>query len=90
MQRIAIIGCGGSGKSTLANTLGQKLGLPVHHLDQLYWRPTWIETPKAEWESLQQQLCNQPAWIIDGNYGGTMDLRLAAADTVIFLDMPTR
>ena len=28
------------------------------------------------------------AWVMDGNYGGTMDLRLAAADTIIFLDLP--
>jgi len=27
-------------------------------------------------------------WIIDGNYGSTMELRMAACDTVIFLDYP--
>lgn len=90
MQRIAIIGCGGSGKSTLASHLGDVLGLPVHHLDVLYWKPGWAETPKPEWKSIQQRLCGQQAWIMDGNYGGTMDIRLSASDTVIFLDIPTR
>ncbi len=90
MQRIAIIGCGGSGKSTLARELGAVLGLPVHHLDQLYWHPGWVETAPTQWRALQQQLCSQPAWIMDGNYGGTLDLRLAAADAVVFLDLPTR
>ena len=28
----------------------------------------------------------EDAWIMDGNYGGTLDLRLAACDTIIFLD----
>jgi adenylate kinase family enzyme len=86
MDRIALIGSGGSGKSTLARQLGAVLGLPVYHLDALYWKPDWVETPRPEWVRLQQELVGQPRWIIDGNYGATMDVRLAAADTVIFLD----
>jgi adenylate kinase family enzyme len=89
MKRVAIIGCGGSGKTALATQLGAKLGLPVHHLDRLFWRAGWQETPKDEWAALQRDLCARPAWIMDGNYGGTMALRLEAADTVIFLDYPT-
>src|SRR5262245_26540390 len=89
MRRVAIIGCGGSGKSTLAATLSRLLGLPVYHMDQLYCKPGWVETPAAEWRSIQERLCEEPAWIIDGNYGGTMDLRLAAADTLILIDLPT-
>jgi adenylate kinase family enzyme len=85
-----IIGCGGSGKSTLARRLGKILALPVYHLDQLYWKPGWVETPTPEWVSILVRLCSQTAWILDGNYGGTMDLRLISSDTVIFLDMPTR
>jgi adenylate kinase family enzyme len=89
MKRIAIIGCGGSGKTTLATQLGAALGLPVHHLDRLFWRAGWQETPKEEWAAVQRELCAQPAWIMDGNYGGTMPLRLETADTIIFLDYPT-
>jgi adenylate kinase family enzyme len=79
----------GSGKSWLAVRLGQVLGLPVYHLDRLHWRPGWQPTPKAEWRALQQELVAEPAWIIDGNYGSTLDLRLGACDTVIWLDLPT-
>jgi len=68
--------------------LGEVLRLPVYHLDALFWNPGWIETPKDAWFRLHKKLCAQEAWIIDGNYGGTMDLRFAAADTVIFLDLP--
>jgi adenylate kinase family enzyme len=89
MKRIMIIGCGGSGKSTLATQLGRKLSLPVHHLDRLFWLPGWTELPKDEWKSRQEELCDEPEWILDGNYGGTMDVRLAAADAIIFLDFPT-
>lgn len=89
MQRITIIGCGASGKSTLASNLGRLLRIPVHHLDRLYWKPGWAETPKPEWASIQERFCGQPTWIMDGNYGGTIEIRLLACDTVVFLDMPT-
>ncbi len=88
MKKVVIIGSGGSGKSTLAEKLGKILKLPVYHLDQLFWQPGWVETPRAEWIALQTRLCSQQAWIIDGNYGSTQALRLKACDTVIFLDFP--
>lgn len=88
MQRVAIIGSGGAGKSTLAAELGPIVGLPVVHLDALFWKPGWEETPKAEWAQTNARLVQGERWILDGNYGGTMDARLAAADTVIFLDFP--
>ena len=87
-QRIAIIGPGGAGKSTLARQMGAKTGLPVIHLDAVYWHEGWQETQKDMWEQTVRELTRQPEWITDGNYGGTMELRLAAADTIIFLDLP--
>lgn len=81
-----IIGCGGAGKSTLARQLGAKLRLPVIHLDQEFWQPNWEEPEKTEWAKTVAALVDQPTWIIDGNYGGTMDIRLQKADTVIFMD----
>jgi len=88
MKRIAIIGPGGAGKSTLARQIGAKTGLPVVHLDAVYWHKGWVETPKVEWAETARELASRPEWILDGNYGGTMDLRLAASDTIIFLDLP--
>ncbi len=87
-KRIAIIGPGGAGKSTLARQMGEKTGLPVVHLDAVYWHEGWTETPKDVWEQTVREMARQPQWIMDGNYGGTMELRLAAADTIIFLDLP--
>ena len=89
MNRVMIIGCGGSGKSTLAVRLGESLSLPVYHLDRLYWQPGWEKLPRDEWRALQEELCAQPVWILDGNYTSTMDVRFEPADAIIFLDLPT-
>lgn len=89
MQKVAIIGCGGAGKSTLARQLGEILDIPVHHLDKMYWKPNWTPTLPEEWEAIQANLVQEATWIIDGNYSGTMHLRLHSADTVIFLDYST-
>lgn len=88
MQRVLIIGSGGAGKSTLARKLAEKTGLPLVHLDKEFWRPGWVETPKAEWVEQVRALAAGERWIMDGNYGGTMELRMERADTIVFLDFP--
>lgn len=85
-KKIMIIGSGGAGKSTLARQLGAILDIEVIHLDAFYWHPGWVETPKSKWHSVVQDLTHRKSWIIDGNYSDTLDFRLAAADTIIFLD----
>lgn len=87
MKKIILIGSGGSGKSTLARQLGNKLNIKVHHLDALFWKPNWEGVPREEQIAVQNNLIKDEKWIIDGNYGGTMDIRLNAADTIIFLDI---
>jgi adenylate kinase family enzyme len=88
MQRIVIVGSSGSGKSTLARDLGQKLDLPVVHLDNHYWKPGWVSTPAAIWQEKVNKLAQGEYWILDGNYRDTLDVRLQAADTVVFMDLP--
>jgi adenylate kinase family enzyme len=83
-----VIGSGGAGKSTLATRIGERTGLPVIHLDALYWRPGWVPTPADEWARTVARLAEGDAWVMDGNYGGTLDVRLRACDTVVFLDVP--
>ena len=88
MKRIAVIGSGGAGKSTLARKLGGILGLPVIHLDALYWKPGWVAPPWEEWREIVAGVVGGNSWIIDGNYSGSLDIRLPAADTVVFMDYP--
>ena len=58
------------------------------HLDRHYWRAGWVEPEKDVWRTQVEGLLKGDSWIIDGNYSGTMDLRLAHCDTTIFLDFP--
>jgi adenylate kinase family enzyme len=88
MQRVLVIGAGGAGKSTFAARLGQRTGLPVIHLDREYWQRGWIEPSREAWKATIGRLVAGERWILDGNFGGSMDLRLQACDTVVFLDMP--
>lgn len=87
-RRVLVIGSGGSGKSTVSTRLGRILGLPVVHLDQLYWKPGWVETEKKEWAETVRETISRETWILDGNYSGTLPERVEACDTVVFLDIP--
>lgn len=88
MKRVLIIGSSGSGKSTLARQLGARLELPVIHLDRHYWHPGWVGTPGEEWRRTVAHLIQRDEWIMDGNYRSTLEMRLEAADSVVFLDLP--
>lgn len=86
MRRIAIVGPGGSGKSRLARELSEATNIGVVHLDNLFWRPGWVETPPVEWEAIQRRKLAGDSWIVEGLQDGTAHLWLDAADTIVFLD----
>jgi hypothetical protein len=86
MKRIAVIGPAGAGKSQLAQELGRALDIRVVHLDELYWKPGWVETPEDEWEALQRRELTSESWVVEAQYDDMIDDWRDAADTVVFLD----
>ncbi len=88
MRRVLVIGSGAAGKTTLALRVGEITGLPVVHLDKLHWGPGWVMPDGNVWRRRLEDVMSGDGWILDGNYSGTLDLRLARADTILFLDFP--
>lgn len=89
MKKIIIIGCPGSGKSTFSKALHQRTGIPLYHLDMMYWNADRTTVEKSVFLARLSAALGEDAWIIDGNYASTMEMRMGACDTVIFLDYPT-
>ena len=87
-NRILILGCPGSGKSTLARALAARTGLPLIHLDNIWWRADGTHISREAFDQALDALLRGEKWIMDGDYSRTYEVRLRAADTAIFLDYP--
>lgn len=88
MRRIMIIGGPGSGKSTLALALGARLGLPVVHIDPMYWAAGWVQRPAAQTVALVAAAAAGPSWVFEGNHSASYACRADRADLIVFLDLP--
>lgn len=88
MKKVIVIGCPGSGKSCFSRALRHKTGLPLYHLDMMYWNANKTTVEKSVFMGRLSSVLERDEWIIDGNYASTIELRLAACDTVFFLDYP--
>ena len=88
MKKVIVIGCPGSGKSTVSRALHNKTGISLYHLDMMYWNADKTTVEKSVFLERLSDVLEKDEWIVDGNYGSTMEMRMAACDTVIFLDYP--
>ena len=87
-QKILVIGCAGSGKSTLSKELRDITGLPLFHLDNIWWRPDRSHISREEFDRKLDEILLTDRWILDGDYSRTYETQFQACDTVIFLDYP--
>lgn len=88
MKKVIVIGCPGSGKSTFSRALHNKTGITLYHLDMMYWNEDKTVVEKSLFRQQLSEVIERDEWIIDGNYGSTMEMRISACDTVFFLDYP--
>ncbi|HBE90902.1 MAG: hypothetical protein A3E37_00415 [Candidatus Andersenbacteria bacterium RIFCSPHIGHO2_12_FULL_46_9] len=85
-SKIAIVGISGSGKSLLARHLGEKLNLPVIHMDKIFWKGAWEAVPEKEYLDQHAKLLEQEQWITEGYIDAKMADRVRMADIIIYLD----
>ena len=85
-NKILVLGCSGSGKSTFAGELRELTGLPLIHLDNVWWRADRTHISREEFDEALAQLLRGDEWILDGDYSRTYDVRLRACEAVFFLD----
>ena len=88
MKKVIVIGCPGSGKSTVSRALHNKTGIPLYHLDMMYWNADKTTVEKSVFLERLSAVLEKDEWIIDGNYKRTVERRLAACDTAFLLDYP--
>lgn len=89
MKKVIVIGCPGAGKSTFSRLLSEKTGLPLYHLDLIWHKPDRTTVSREEFDRRLDELVKGDKWIIDGNYGRTLEIRIKACDTVFLFDLPT-
>ena len=89
MRKVAVFGNAGGGKSTLARRLAKLTGLPYYPLDTIEYNAGGGRVPHDEYLRKHTELLGRGEWIIDG-YGSVASAweRFAAADTLVYVDLP--
>lgn len=88
-NKIIVIGCPGAGKSTFSRKLADKTGLPLYHLDAIYWKEDCSHISRRRLIAEQKKILNGDSYIIDGNFKSTLEMRVKEAETVFLFDLPT-
>jgi adenylate kinase family enzyme len=92
MRRVAVIAsASGNGKTTMGRELAERMGVAFVELDALVHGPDWTETPDDVLVAQLEPVLASEGWVIDGTYRRKLgDRVLAAADVVLWLDLPIR
>lgn len=89
-RRIVVYGVTGSGKSTLAARLSSLTGIPLVRVDDLMWRPGWVQLSADEQVEVIRPHVDRPEWVMDAMWSATRPLVLGRTDLVVALDHPRR
>ena len=84
-RRILVLGSPGAGKTFLSAFLAKHLGLDLIRLDDHFWKPGPVRLPTDQWRALVVKLASSRAWVMDGTYEASLDLRIPAADAIVFI-----
>ena len=89
MKKVAVFGKPGSGKSTFSKKLASVTGIPLHSLDSIVYKKNGDLEDRQVYDKAHEDILSQGQWIIDG-FGplASFNQRLAAADTLIYIDLP--
>lgn len=87
-QKAIIIGCPGAGKSTFARKLSDKMHLPLYYLDMLWHKPDRTTVDRNIFDEKLKEIVLKEKWIIDGNYGRTLEMRIQWCEAIFLLDFP--
>lgn len=87
-RRVIVIGSPGAEKGSLARAIAERLKLPCIELERLYWRPGWRKPTPEEWRAQVTELAAREDWVMEGTFPATLDIRVARADWLVYVDAP--
>lgn len=88
--RVFIMGNGGSGKTWLAQRIGERLGHPVIHLDDIHWEPGGygVARDRTLRDTMVKTAAETDRWVMEGVYGELANMALDRVTALIWIDLP--
>ena len=88
-MKAIIIGNSGSGETWLATHWAAHTGVPVVHLDEIFWQPPGFNEKRSR--TVVNQLIadskQHPSWIVEGVFGELAEKYMDPANVFLWLDV---